>query len=129
MINPTGIDFLIRVKNAYMAGKKELSLPSSKFCVNLCEILKKHRFIGDYLVSGDVKKTLTVKLSYLGNKPAVSRIDLFSTPGRRLYQKSFSLPWGKSKSSLIIISTSSGLLSQRQASSKNLGGEILAEIY
>jgi small subunit ribosomal protein S8 len=72
---------------------------------------------------------MTLKLAYNNNQPAVFDVKLFSKPGRRLYEKSSSLPWGKTPSSLIIISTSSGLMSQKEAKTKGLGGEIIAEIY
>lgn len=129
MNNLTSIDFLIRIKNGYMAGKKSISAPVSKFAVSIADLMKKYNFIGDYSVEGDIKKTATVNLIYNNNLPKVSEIKIFSKPGRRIYEKSFSLPWGKSKDSLIIISTSAGLMSQKEAKSKGLGGEIIAEIY
>ncbi|MBU3935127.1 30S ribosomal protein S8 [Patescibacteria group bacterium] len=128
MLQSTSIDFLIRIKNAYQAGKKTLSAPASKFCIALAQILKKHRLLSDYSVSGETKKTINLQLTYLNNSPAIETLKIFSKPGRRWYEKSSSLPWGSSHQTLIIISTSQGLLSQRQAVKQKLGGEVIAQI-
>lgn len=128
MLQSTSIDFLIRIKNAYRADHQSLTTPSSKFCQNLAKILKKHQLIADYSVNGKVKKVITVNLLYTNRRPAIEDIKIFSKPGRRWYEKSTSLPWGKSSQSLIIISTSQGLMSQRQAVKKHIGGEIIAQI-
>jgi len=129
MLQSTSIDFLIRIKNAYQAGKKNIVAPASKFCVSLAEILKKYGYIGEFTVSGDVKKEISIDLIYKNNQPQVSQVKIFSKPGRRFYEKNSSLPWGKNQKSLIIISTSSGVMSQKEAHVKGLGGEIIAEIY
>ncbi|HPD44565.1 MAG TPA: 30S ribosomal protein S8 [Candidatus Woesebacteria bacterium] len=112
-------DYLIRLKNASQAGKKTVTAPVSKHLVAISELLKKHGFIESYKVEG---KTLTAKIN------RVSEVRFFSTPGRVLYTKSSRIPWGKSRSSLIIISTSKGVMSQRQAAKLHLGGKLIAEI-
>ena len=129
MLQSFPIDFLIRIKNASRAGKKKMTAPSSKFCVSLADLLKRYGFIGNYSVSEDLKKEITLDLIYQNNQPKISEIKLFSTPGRRVYGKVTQLPWGKTPYSLIIVSTSSGLMSQKEAKTKKLGGEIIAEIY
>lgn len=118
-MNPSYLDFLTRLKNASLAGSKELTVPSSRYCLSLSELLKKHHYIEDYSF---VDKTIKI----IG--PKVKKLTFFSTPGRRFYQKTSSLPWGTSPQSLIIISTSSGLMSQKLARKQHLGGEIVAEI-
>ena len=128
MLQSTPIDFLIRIKNAYKAGQASLTTPSSNFCQNLAKILKKHQFIADYSVAGKIKKVITVNLIYTNQRPAIEDIKIFSKPGRRWYEKASSLPWGNSNQSLIIISTSKGLISQRQAVKQHIGGEIIAQI-
>ncbi len=122
-------DFLIRVKNGYKAGKKTISSPSSNFRQSVAEVLKKYGYIKDFSVEGDVKKVINIDLSYAGNTPVLSDMKILSKPGRRLYSTSQSLPWGKTPKSLIIISTSSGIMSQKEAYSKKLGGELIAEIW
>ena len=128
MLQSTSIDFLIRIKNAYQAGHQSVATPSSNFCLSLAEILKKHHLVADYSVDRQIKKTLTVNLIYTNQKPAIEDVKIFSKPGRRWYERASSLPWGKSNQSLIIISTSQGLMSQRQAVKDHIGGELIAQI-
>jgi len=128
MIISHPIDFLIRIKNGYMAGRKTIVAPSSKYCLAIADLLKKNHLIVGYSVSGDSKKEINIDLFYTNHNPAVSNVKIHSRPGRRIYEKSTSLPWGKGKQSLFIISTSSGIFSQKEAKQKGLGGEILAEI-
>jgi len=129
MLQSTSIDFLIRIKNAYKAGKKQLVAPASNFCIDIAKLLKKFGFINEVSVSEGNKKEITLKLSYDGFEPKINEVKIFSKPGRRIYEKVSSLPWGKNPGSLIIISTSSGVMSQKEAKVKGLGGEIIAEIY
>ena len=129
MLQSTSIDFLIRIKNAYQAGRKSLVTPASNFCISLAELLKRYKYIADFSVSDDVKKEITIKLIYQNNSPKLTQVKIFSKPGRRIYEKTSSLPWGKTRQSLIIVSTSAGVMSQKEAKVKGIGGEIIAEIY
>jgi len=128
MIPSLSTDFLIRIKNGSRAGRKTITATGSKYCMSIAALMKKYGFISDFKAADDVKKEITISLSYDNNLPRISDIKLFSRPGRRMYEKSFSLPWGNSKNSLIIISTSAGVMSQKEAKSKGLGGEIIAQI-
>ncbi len=129
MHQSTSIDFLIRIKNGYKAGRKTISAPASNFCVAIAELMKRYGYISDFSTEGDVKKKMTVKLAFTNNEAKISEVRLFSKPGCRVYEKKSSLPWGKNPQSLIIVSTSSGLMSQKEAKTKGLGGEIIAEIW
>lgn len=129
MHQSTSIDFIIRIKNGYQAGRKTISSPASNFRIAIAELLKKYGYIADFSVEGDVKKEMTIKLAYNGTEPKVSDVSIFSKPGRRIYEKNSSLPWGKNPKSLIIVSTSSGVMSQKEAKAKGFGGEIIAEIW
>jgi small subunit ribosomal protein S8 len=129
MLQSFSIDFLIRIKNAARAGKKKIIVPASNFCINLTDLLKRYGYISNYSVTNDAKKQINIELAYDGLQPKISEIKIFSKPGRRIYKKVSSLPWGKTPKSLIIVSTSSGVMSQKEAKSKSLGGEIIAEIY
>lgn len=129
MLQSTSIDFLIRIKNGYRAGKKQITAPASNFCADIASLLKRYSFIEDYSVSEGPKKEITLTLSYNNNQAKLNEVKIFSKPGRRVYEKVSSLPWGKNPRSLIIISTSSGVMSQKEAKVKGLGGEIIAEIY
>jgi small subunit ribosomal protein S8 len=129
MIASLTTDFLIRLKNGSRAGRKTITAPGSKYSIALATLIKKYGYIDDFVVAEDLKKVITITLAYQNGQPRITDVELFSRPGRRIYEKSFSLPWGKSKNSLIIISTSTGLMSQKEAKTKGLGGEIIAEIY
>jgi small subunit ribosomal protein S8 len=129
MLQSFPIDFLIRIKNAARAGKRKMVAPASNFCVNIADLLKRYGYIINYSVTDGAKKQINIELAYDGLQPKISEIKIFSKPGRRIYEKVSSLPWGKTPKSLIIVSTSSGVMSQKEAKSKILGGEIIAEIY
>ncbi len=128
MITSLSTDLLIRIKNGSRAGRKSITAPVSKFCSSIAQLMKKYRYIDDYQINPD-SKLMTINLAYIDNVPKVTDVILFSKPGRRMYGRSFSLPWGKSKNSLIIVSTSSGVMSQKEAKVKGLGGELIAEIW
>jgi small subunit ribosomal protein S8 len=129
MIASLSTDFLIRIKNGSRAGRRTITAPGSKFCVSIAQVLKKYGYIANYSVAEDPKKEITITLAYDDLQPRIYDISLFSKPGRRVYEKTHSLPWGKTKESLIVISTSSGVMSQKEARTKDLGGEIIAEIW
>jgi small subunit ribosomal protein S8 len=129
MLQSRTCDFLIRLKNSYAAGRPTMIAPSSNVCEAIAELLQKHNLIESYSTSEDPLKNITLNLIYHDQRPQITNIRLFSKPGRRLYNKASSLPWGASKNSIFIISTSKGLMSQKQARSQKVGGELLAEIY
>ena len=129
MHQSTSIDFIIRIKNGYRAGRKTITAPASNFCIAIAELLKKTGYIANFSVEGDIKKVMTITLAYDDNQARLNDVRLFSKPGRRIYEKNSSLPWGKNPKSLIIVSTSSGVMSQKEAKTKGLGGEIIAEIW
>jgi len=129
MIHSLSTDFLIRIKNGYRAGRKTIQAPASKFCIAIAELLKKNGYIVNYTISGEIIKELTIELLYNDGQPKVTDVRLYSKPGRRFYSNHIKLPWGKTPTSLIIVSTSSGVMTQKQAKVKGLGGEIIAEIF
>ena len=129
MLQSFSIDFLIRIKNAARAGKKKMVAPASNFCISMADLLKRYGYITDFSVTDGAKREISLELACSGNQPKLTEVKIFSKPGRRLYEKVSSLPWGKTPQSLIIVSTSSGVMSQKEAKVKGLGGEIIAEIW
>lgn len=121
-MNSLYCDLLIRVKNASLSKRKTFDAVNSSFSRDICEKLKKHGFISDFSVDSE---THTISIQ----NPTVKGVEILSKPGRHLYVNSSNIPWGKSPKSLIIISTSSGLLSQKEAVSKKVGGELIAQIW
>ncbi|MFA6518769.1 MAG: 30S ribosomal protein S8 [Candidatus Shapirobacteria bacterium] len=129
MINSPATDFLIRLKNAYLAGNSKTTSPFSGFRVSLAELLKKYHYIADFSIEGEIKKTISIKLNSIGNGLRISSVRVISRPGRRIYGGVSEIPWGKTPDSLIIVSTSSGVLSQKEAVAQKIGGELVAEVF
>ncbi len=121
-MNSLYCDLLIRVKNASLSKRKSFIAMDSNFSRDICTKLKKHGFISDFSADSE-----THELTILN--PVINNLEILSKPGRHLYVKSSNIPWGKSNKSLIIISTSNGLLSQKEAVAKKVGGELIAEIW
>ncbi|MCT2288139.1 30S ribosomal protein S8 [Corynebacterium sanguinis] len=124
-------DMLSRVRNANNAQHETVFMPSSKLKVNIAEILKQEGYIADYKVE-DVKvgKTLTLDLKYGPTRESsIAGLRRVSKPGLRVYAKSNDLPQVLGGLGVAIISTSQGLLTDRQAQEKGVGGEVLAYVW
>ena len=126
-------DMLTRVRNANQAFQDSTSMPSSKIKVGIAEILKANGYIAGYElteVEGQVGKTLKVSLKYGESRErSISGIKRISKPGLRVYAKSTELPKVLGGLGIAIISTSQGLLTDRDAKSKSVGGEVLAYVW
>jgi len=122
-------DMLTRIKNAYMARKKQVVLPSSKIKFAIANILKQNGYVGDVKEEGDKKKELTIKLIYKDNKAIMSNVKRISKPGRRIYAKAGDLSRVLNGYGMSIVSTSSGIMTGKDAKKKKVGGEIICEIY
>ena len=121
-------DMLSRVRNANNARHETVSMPSSKIKVNIAEILKQEGYIADYKVEdAKVGKALTLDLKYGPTREAsIAGLRRVSKPGLRVYAKSTDLPQVLGGLGVAIISTSHGLLTDRQAQEKGVCGEVLA---
>ncbi len=124
-------DMLTRVRNANSAHHDSVSMPFSKLKSNIAEILAKEGYIGAWRIEdAQVGKTLTIDLKYGPNRErSIAGVRRVSKPGLRVYAKSTNLPKVLGGLGVAIISTSSGLLTDRQASSKGVGGEVLAYVW
>jgi len=124
-------DFLTRLRNANSAYHETISLPYSKLKAGIAEILKKEGYVGSVKVEdAEVGKTLTVDLKYGPNRErTIVGIKRVSKPGLRVYAKSTELPRVLGGLGIAILSTSSGLLTDRQAAKKGVGGEVLAYVW
>ena len=125
-------DMLTRLRNANQAYQDSTSMPSSKIKVNIAEILKKNGYIAAYElteVEGQVGKVLKVTLKYGDSRErALAGLKRVSKPGLRVYRKADELPKVLGGLGIAIISTSQGLLTDRDAKAKSVGGEVLAYI-
>lgn len=124
-------DFLTRIRNAYSAGHESLTVPTSNLTNQIAQLLKEEGFIGDYkLIEGEGKKSLRIQLRYVQPKqPAVQKITRLSKPGIRKYVGAGEIPKVLSGLGVAILSTSKGILTDKQARRQNIGGELLCSIY
>jgi small subunit ribosomal protein S8 len=124
-------DMLTRVRNANSAHHDTVSMPYSKLKKNIAEILEAEGYIAGWKVEeAEVGQTLTVNLKYGPNRErSIAGVRRVSKPGLRVYAKSTNLPRVLGGLGVAIISTSSGLLTDRQAHEKGVGGEVLAYVW
>jgi small subunit ribosomal protein S8 len=124
-------DLLTRLRNANSAYHDTVSMPNSKLKSHIAEILKLEGYIGGWKVEdARVGKTLTIDLKYGPNRErSIAGIKRVSKPGLRVYAKSTEIPRVLGGLGVAILSTSSGLLTDRQASKKGVGGEVLAYVW
>jgi len=124
-------DLLTRLRNANSAYHDTVSLPSSKLKSHIAEILQKEGYIAAWKIEdARVGQTLTIDLKYGPNRErSIVGIKRVSKPGLRVYAKSTGLPRVLGGLGIAILSTSSGLLTDRQAAQKGVGGEVLAYVW
>jgi len=124
-------DLLTRLRNANSAYHDSVSLPNSKLKAHIADILKSEGFISSWKVEdARVGQTLTIDLKYGPNRErSIVGIKRVSKPGLRVYAKSTEIPRVLGGLGVAILSTSSGLLTDRQASQKGVGGEVLAYVW
>lgn len=123
-------DMLTRVRNAIQARHTTVDIPASKEKVEISKILKNEGFITDFEVNGDVKKTITITLKYgPNNEKVINGIRRMSSPGLRVYTKADDMPKVLNGLGIAIISTSYGMLTDKEARAKNVGGEVLAYVW
>ena len=127
-------DMLTRLRNANQAYHETTSMPHSKIKVGIAEILKTQGYIAGFEVlepgAGEVGKTLTLTLKYGQNRErSLAGVRRISKPGLRVYAKSTALPKVLGGMGIAIISTSQGLLTDKEANSRSVGGEVLAYVW
>jgi small subunit ribosomal protein S8 len=127
-------DMLTRLRNANQAYHETTSMPHSKIKVGIAEILKAQGYISGFEVldptAGEVGKTLTLTLKYGSNRErSLAGVRRISKPGLRVYAKSTALPKVLGGMGIAIISTSQGLLTDKEANSRSVGGEVLAFVW
>jgi small subunit ribosomal protein S8 len=124
-------DMLTRLRNANSAYHDQVVMPHSKLKVNIAEILQREGYISSYRTDqGDRGKELTVELKYGPNRErSIAGLRRISKPGLRVYAKSTNLPKVLGGLGVAIISTSTGLLTDKQANKKGVGGEVLAYVW
>ncbi|MBU0559836.1 MAG: 30S ribosomal protein S8 [Bacteroidetes bacterium] len=123
-------DFLTRIRNAVRAKKRYVDIPSSFTKVGLANILKENNFIRDYNVVEDNKQNvLRVHLKYVDGAASISGMKKISKPGLREYVGKEDIPRVLNGLGIAVISTSKGLLTNKQAMAQAVGGEVLCHIW
>lgn len=122
-------DMLTRIRNAQMVRKIEVEIPFSKLKKNIAEILSKAGYVGKVEVKEEFPKKLVLELKYIGKLPAIREIKRVSKPGHRQYRKADELPKVLNGFGIAIISTSKGLMTDKEAREAGKGGEVLCSVY
>ena len=119
-------DMLTRIRNGQASNKTEVAIPSSKLKTAIAEVLKKEGYISNYSTSGKGgKNILSIELKYFEGKPVIESIYRTSKPGLRIYKNKENLPKVLGGLGVAIVSTSAGVMSDRVAREKGVGGEVL----
>ncbi len=123
-------DFLTRIRNAYKVRKETVTAPASKVKIEIAKILSAHGYLRSFEVIEKPFPTIKVTLAYReGKEPAAHSITRVSSPGRRVYVKHQQLRPVHNGYGIAIISTPQGLMANRDARRKRVGGELICEIY
>ena len=123
-------DCLTRIRNACRARQKRVDIPASKIKVEIARILLENHYIQNYKVLDDGKQgVLRVYLKYHDDRPVLHGIERVSRPGLRVYRKRDGLPRIRGGIGTAIVSTSKGLLTDREAREAGIGGEVVARVW
>ena len=123
-------DMLTRIRNAIAVSKNEITLPHSKIKEAVARILRENRYLDDVrVVDASVGKTLAITINSSGSNARIEEIVRMSKPGRRQYMSSDAIPVVKQGRGIVIVSTSSGIMTGKDAKAKGVGGELICKVY
>lgn len=129
MQDPIG-DMLTRIRNAQARAKREVAMPASRRKAAIAEVLMNEGYIVGYRTEGEgAAKQLCVELKYYRGKPVIEHVQRVSRPGLRIYKTKDELPSIIGGLGVAIVSTSKGLMSDRDARAHGIGGEIICSVY
>jgi len=121
-------DMLTRIRNAQAASKHDVAMPSSKLKLSIAKVLLDEGYITQYSADGEVKPTLTVTLKYYEGRPVIDNLKRVSRPGLRIYKNKDELPKILNGLGVAIISTSAGVMTDREARATGRGGEVICTV-
>jgi len=121
-------DMLTRVRNAQAASKFDVTMPSSKLKLSIAKVLQDEGYIAGYSSDNAVKPTLTVTLKYYEGRPVIDELKRISRPGLRIYKNKNELPKILNGLGIAIVSTSAGVMTDREARDTGRGGEIICTV-
>lgn len=123
-------DYLTRIRNAVRAGHKRVDIPASNLKKELTRLLQDNKFIGGFTeIKGTAQGVIRIQLKYNDGKPVIGGLKRISTPGLRRYVDVDSIPRVLGGLGIAVISTSKGLMTDKQARLARVGGEVLCEIW
>ena len=123
-------DMLTRIRNAGQAGHRWADMPISKVKIEIARVLKESHFVYDYKVLDDGRHgVLRVYLKYYEGQPIIRHLERVSKPGRRQYVGASEVPRVRNGLGMAIVSTSAGLVSDRVARERGVGGELMALVW
>ena len=132
-VNDTISDMLTRIRNAGLARHETTKVPATKVTRGIAAVLKAEGFIGEYEESSEgIEKNIAITIKYKGrnrSKPLITNLKRVSRPGLRVYSSSKDLPKVLGGIGIAVISTSSGIMTDRQARKANAGGEVLCYVW
>ena len=131
MFNDTISDVLTRVRNAGMVKSATVRIPLTRLSQQLCQILEKEGYIASFQREGDDAAFLSIHLKYSGpkRKPCITNLRRISTPGLRIYTNAQDIPKVLGGMGILILSTSKGLMTDREARYHRIGGEIVCSVW
>ena len=122
-------DMLTRIRNAQMANKASVAMPSSKVKIAIAQVLKDEGYVEDFGVTpNDGKPILEIGLKYYAGRPVIERIDRVSRPGLRVYRGADNIPPVMNGLGVAIVSTPKGVMTDRKARATGVGGEVLCYV-
>ena len=122
-------DFLTRIRNGQTSGKTEINVPTSKVKIAIAKVLKDEGYIEDFTATDvEGKPTLAVQLKYYQGRPVIDRLERISRPGLRVYKGKDELPSVLGGLGVAIVSTSQGVMTDRQARASGHGGEVICVV-
>jgi small subunit ribosomal protein S8 len=121
-------DMLTRVRNAQSASKHDVTMPASKLKLAIAKVLQDEGYIGDFSTDGAAKPSLTITLKYYDGRPVIDDIKRVSRPGLRIYKNKDELPRILNGLGIAIVSTSAGVMTDREARATGRGGEIICTV-
>jgi small subunit ribosomal protein S8 len=122
-------DMLTRIRNAQMAEKSVVSMPSSKLKVAVASVLRNEGYISGYQVTSESKPLLSIELKYFEGRPVIEEIKRVSRPGLRQYKSVDQLPKVRGGLGVSIVSTNKGVMTDRSARAAGVGGEVLCTVF
>lgn len=131
MVNDAISDLLTRIRNANLAKHDTVDVINTKTNYCISELLKKEGYIHDLSISAETERMLTIKLKYIGNNkmPCITDLKRLSSPGLRQYSGAKDIPRILNGMGMVILSTSKGILTDREAGHHQIGGELLCSIW